>query len=116
MAANSCLLFAVYVASTDSYYRGALLTLPDRIDRGVGGLSQQLATCHAEIVAEIMATVSHIPRGVYEAMFVVISPTGISIPISLTLCVSYEVRGRPRTVLLLSALLGPRCHSHDVYA
>ncbi|KAJ7211777.1 hypothetical protein GGX14DRAFT_565005 [Mycena pura] len=70
---------------------GALLALPDRIDQGVGGLSQLLATCRAEIVAEIMATVSHIPCGVYEAMFVVISPTGISIPISLTLCVSYEV-------------------------
>jgi hypothetical protein len=66
-----------------------LRALPDRIGQGVGGLSQQLAIFRTEIMLEIMATVNQIPRDVYEAMFVVISPTGISIPISVTLCVSF---------------------------
>ncbi|KAJ6545736.1 hypothetical protein B0H19DRAFT_287208 [Mycena capillaripes] len=79
---------------------GVLLALPDHIDRGIVGLSQQLAACRAEILAEIMVTVGQIPRGVYEAMFVVISPTGISIPISVTLCVSYEVLDKILTTYL----------------
>ncbi|KAJ7144152.1 hypothetical protein C8R44DRAFT_846110 [Mycena epipterygia] len=72
---------------------GALLALQDRIestDGVVSGLSQQLTTYHAEIVASI----GQVPQRVSEAMFVVVSPTGVSIPISVTLCDSYRVLDR----------------------
>ncbi|KAJ7144179.1 hypothetical protein C8R44DRAFT_973817 [Mycena epipterygia] len=78
---NSCVTF------------GTLLALQDRIestDGSVSVLSQQLTTYHAEIVASI----GQVPQRISEAMFVVVSPTGVSIPISVTLCDSYRVLDR----------------------
>ncbi|KAJ6561434.1 hypothetical protein DFH09DRAFT_493488 [Mycena vulgaris] len=57
------------------------------IQDSVSGLVEQLATYHAQIVAVI----NHVPHGVSQAMFVVVSPTGISIPVSVTFCTSYSV-------------------------
>jgi hypothetical protein len=51
----------------------------------VSGLAQQLAAYQEQVTAD------HVPRGVAEAVFVVISPTGISIPISVIYCSSYQV-------------------------
>ncbi|KAJ6536767.1 hypothetical protein DFH09DRAFT_1369322 [Mycena vulgaris] len=50
-------------------------------------LLQQLATYHEQVIAVIR----HVPDGISEAMFVVISPIGIPIPISLTFCTSYNL-------------------------
>ncbi|KAJ6561410.1 hypothetical protein DFH09DRAFT_1279210 [Mycena vulgaris] len=57
------------------------------IQDGVSGLLQQLATYHEQVVAII----KHVPDGISEAMFVVISPIGIPIPISLTFCTSFNL-------------------------
>ncbi|KAJ7490703.1 hypothetical protein FB451DRAFT_1220830 [Mycena latifolia] len=50
----------------------------------VNGLTQQIAVYHEQVVAD------HVPHGVAEATFVVISPTGIPIPISVIFCSSYQ--------------------------
>ncbi|KAJ6536786.1 hypothetical protein DFH09DRAFT_1091260 [Mycena vulgaris] len=57
------------------------------IQDGFSGLVEQFTTHHAQI----MAVINHVPNGVSEAMFVVVSPTGISIPVSVTFCTSYSV-------------------------
>ncbi|KAJ6561431.1 hypothetical protein DFH09DRAFT_1316012 [Mycena vulgaris] len=57
------------------------------IQDGFSSLGEQFTTYHAQI----MAVINHVPHGVSDASFVVISPTGISIPVSLTFCTSYSV-------------------------
>ncbi|KAJ7642552.1 hypothetical protein B0H17DRAFT_1105000 [Mycena rosella] len=69
---------------------GALRAIQDRIDKvrvGVSGIAHQMLVQHEQLVAVI----DHVPHGVAEAMFTVISPTGIAIPISVTYCGSYQV-------------------------
>ncbi|KAJ7682216.1 hypothetical protein DFH06DRAFT_289758 [Mycena polygramma] len=58
----------------------------DVVQEGVSGLAQQLATYHQQIVAVIR----HVPHGVSEETFVVISPAGVSIPIPVVYCGTYE--------------------------
>ncbi|KAJ6493218.1 hypothetical protein C8R45DRAFT_184522 [Mycena sanguinolenta] len=90
---------------------GALLALQDRAKEAGDVYSQQLASCDAQLFnvrdyvgngfdtlsqqlaiyqGQIMATIGHVPYGVSTAMFFVISPTGIPIPISFAFCTSYR--------------------------
>ncbi|KAF8161819.1 hypothetical protein K438DRAFT_307772 [Mycena galopus ATCC 62051] len=50
-------------------------------------ITQQLTDYHAQITAVI----SHVPHGVPDPTFVVLSPTGARFPISVIYCTSYEV-------------------------
>ncbi|KAJ7741050.1 hypothetical protein B0H16DRAFT_1565802 [Mycena metata] len=49
-------------------------------------LSQQLATYQTQIVGVI----AHVPHGISEQLFTVVSPNGVPIPISLAYCTSYQ--------------------------
>ncbi|KAJ7755884.1 hypothetical protein B0H16DRAFT_1886167 [Mycena metata] len=75
---------------------GALLALQDRVIQshtetqdtvanGVNSLARQLATYQQQIIA-VVRQVSH---GVLEELLVVISPTGVSIPVPLAYCRTY---------------------------
>ncbi|KAJ7755875.1 hypothetical protein B0H16DRAFT_1886161 [Mycena metata] len=52
---------------------------------GVNSLAQQLAMYQQQIIA----VVRQVSRGVVEDLFVVISPTGVSIPVPLAYCSTY---------------------------
>ncbi|KAJ7064273.1 hypothetical protein C8F01DRAFT_1250527 [Mycena amicta] len=97
---NSCVILK-YIGPTLIKGRGDLAAVRNRVDEvgghghalirdvheHVNGLAQQLAAYQAQIVA----LVAHVPHGVSEDTFTVLSQTGVPIPISLAYCTSYEV-------------------------
>lgn len=56
----------------------------------VGVEVSRLAQLFAEHHAQVVSVITQIPHGI-AAMFFVLSPTGVSIPVSSVLCTSYEV-------------------------
>ncbi|KAJ7741072.1 hypothetical protein B0H16DRAFT_49867 [Mycena metata] len=69
-------------------------------------LSQQLATYQAQVVGVI----AHVPHGISEQYFTVLSPTGVPIPISLLYCTSYQALD-----VILKAYLGGRKEAGSQY-
>ncbi|KAJ7462100.1 hypothetical protein FB451DRAFT_1404580 [Mycena latifolia] len=56
------------------------------VQAGVSGLARQLSHYQEQIIA----LVNHVPHGVSETIFVVITPTGGSIPIALAYCKTFN--------------------------
>ncbi|KAJ6560320.1 hypothetical protein B0H19DRAFT_113701 [Mycena capillaripes] len=93
---------------------GTLLVVQDRVDQVglannqirdvVHGLAQQLSTYQEQIVALI----HHVPHGISEETFFVVSPTGISIPIPLVYCTTYTHLSR-----ILNSYLADRYKPDD---
>ncbi|KAJ7755873.1 hypothetical protein B0H16DRAFT_1539968 [Mycena metata] len=75
---NSSLLLAVQDRVEDQ--------IRDTVQSGVNGLAQQLAIYQQQI----MSVVCQVSRGVVKSLFVVISPTGVSIPVPLAYCRTYS--------------------------
>ncbi|KAJ7755881.1 hypothetical protein B0H16DRAFT_707274 [Mycena metata] len=74
---NSGMLLAVQDRVVERYTQ-----TQDTVVNGVSSLAQQLATYQQQIVA----VVRQVSRSVAEDLFVVISPTGVSIPVPLAYC------------------------------
>ncbi|KAJ7102683.1 hypothetical protein C8R43DRAFT_963912 [Mycena crocata] len=57
------------------------------VRESVNTLASQVTMYHEQIVNVLV----RLPRGISEEMFVIVSPTGVQIPISVVYCTSYQV-------------------------
>ncbi|KAJ7741051.1 hypothetical protein B0H16DRAFT_1464606 [Mycena metata] len=84
----------VQVAHADVAVIGARVnTVGVEVRRGhdlIRDAHQSLAQLFANHQAQMVSVITHLPRGVAAEVFVVLSPTGVYIPIPIVYCTSYE--------------------------